>query len=78
MTVAIPETYAALDEIVFYHHKIIKETCGNVASFHVSVYFTVHMSFSLNILGIILELDINFFFSSCAACAGLQCMHAFT
>ena len=26
-----------------YHHKIIKETCGNVASFHVSAYFTVHM-----------------------------------
>ena len=32
----------SLDEIVFYHHKIIKETCGNVASFHVSAYFTVH------------------------------------
>ena len=25
-----------------YHHKIIKETCGNVASFHVSAYFAVH------------------------------------
>ena len=25
-----------------YHHKIIKETCGIVACFHVSAYFTVH------------------------------------
>ena len=30
----------SLDEIVFYHHKIFKETCGIVASFHVSAYFT--------------------------------------
>ena len=33
----------ALDEID--HHKIIKETCGIVVSFHVSAYFTVHRSY---------------------------------
>jgi hypothetical protein len=38
-------------------NKIIKETCGNVASFHVSAYFTVHTPHFLMI-----PLDVNISF----------------
>ena len=47
-------TLTGRNSLFFYQHKIIKETCGKVASFHVSAYFTVHRPYFPHI-----PLDIN-------------------